>query len=92
MLRIGDGPVEAELMHTDGYGLRYAADETYFKHWVIYTKGEADQFLCIEPYTWLPNAPNLNLPTSVTGLIEIAPEQTIELSTSLHMIYPDDTK
>ncbi|SMF33278.1 aldose 1-epimerase [Paenibacillus barengoltzii] len=89
MLRIGDKPVEALMLRDDGYGLRYAADPEYFKFWVIYSKGEADQFFCIEPYTWLPDAPNLNLPASETGLIELTPQQTLELNLSLEMIYPN---
>ncbi|MEK4512650.1 aldose 1-epimerase [Paenibacillus sp. FSL K6-2524] len=91
LLQIGDLPVEALLTREDGYGLRYTADPTYFKHWVLYTKGEADQFLCIEPYTWLPNAPNCNLPNETTGLIEIQPGQTIELNVNLDLIHPSAT-
>ncbi|WP_055105887.1 aldose 1-epimerase [Paenibacillus ihumii] len=91
MFHIGDNPVQATLMHDQGYGLVYSADPAYFKHWVLYTKGEADQFLCIEPYTWLPNAPNSGLPNEVTGLIELQPEQTLELQLQLEMIYPDAT-
>ncbi|WP_435922334.1 aldose 1-epimerase [Paenibacillus sp. DYY-L-2] len=90
MLKIGGLPVLAELVRTDGYGLRYSADPDYFKHWVLYTKGEADQFLCIEPYTWLPDAPNSGLPDSETGLIDLQPGQTVELNVNLDMIYPKE--
>ncbi|MHA0856468.1 aldose epimerase family protein [Paenibacillus sp. CMAA1364] len=79
ILRIGDKkPVEAILTHTDGYGIRYVADDQHFKHWVLYTKGEADEFLCIEPYTWLPNAPNLSQSDDFTGLIRLEPDQCLE--------------
>ncbi|AZK46235.1 aldose 1-epimerase [Paenibacillus lentus] len=91
MFQIGNNPVQATLMHNDGYGLIYSADPAYFKHWVLYTKGEADQFLCIEPYTWLPDAPNSGLPNEVTGLIELKPAQTLELNLQLEMIYPSST-
>lgn len=89
ILSIGDHPVEALLTRDDGYGLRYSADPKYFKYWVIYTKGEADQFLCIEPYTWLPNAPNLPLPADTTGLIELQPQETLELNVNLDIFYPE---
>ncbi|MBA9087071.1 aldose 1-epimerase [Fontibacillus solani] len=87
-LSIDDLPVQADLLRNDGYGLRYSADPQYFKHWVLYTKGEADQFLCIEPYTWLPDAPNLPFPTEETGLIDLQPGQVVELNVNLEIIYP----
>lgn len=89
-LRIGEEqPVEALLLRDDGYGLRYTADENLFRHWVLYTKGLADQFLCIEPYTWLANAPNVSDDASFTGLLTIEPGQSQNLSTVLEMIYPE---
>ncbi|WP_339318988.1 aldose 1-epimerase [Paenibacillus sp. FSL R10-2734] len=89
-LRIGEKqPVEALLLRDDGYGLRYTADENLFRHWVLYTKGPADQFLCIEPYTWLANAPNVSEDVSFTGLLTIEPGQSQNLSTMLEMIYPE---
>ncbi|MBP2002050.1 aldose 1-epimerase [Paenibacillus shirakamiensis] len=88
MLSIEGKPVEAYLQRSDGYAIRYSADPAYFKHWVLYTKGVADQFLCIEPYTWLPNAPNLDLPQGTTGLIDLQPEQQIELVVDLHIEHP----
>lgn len=88
-LRIGDQqPAEALLMRDDGYGIRYSADRAYFRHWVLYTKGEADQFLCIEPFTWLPDAPNIQQDASFTGIITLEPAQTIVLGSSIQMIYP----
>lgn len=89
-LRIGEQqPVEALLMRDDGYGLRYTADEKLFRHWVLYTKGPADQFLCIEPYTWLPDAPNVSDDPSFTGLLKVEPDQSLDLTTTLEMIYPE---
>lgn len=88
-LRIGDHqPVEALMLRDDGYGLRYTADPDYFRHWVVYTKGPADQFLCIEPYTWLPDAPNIPKDASYTGLIDLAPGQSVTLDSMLELIYP----
>ncbi|MEK3791437.1 aldose 1-epimerase [Paenibacillus sp. FSL R7-0204] len=90
VLRIAEGqPAEAVLMRDDGYGLRYSADPEFFRHWILYTKGEADQFLCIEPLTWLPDAPNLQQDASSTGLITLEPGQTLVLGGTLQMIYPE---
>ncbi|WP_458121325.1 aldose epimerase family protein [Paenibacillus sp. Z6-24] len=87
LLRIGDKrPVSAELKRDDGYGLRYSADPDYFKYWVLYTKGESDQFLCIEPYTSLPDAPNSSHPPQFTGLIELHPGEPVELSLQLDVV------
>lgn len=88
-LRIGDGqPAEALLMREDGYGIRYTADAAYFRHWVIYTKGPAEQYVCAEPYTWLPDAPNIPQDASFTGLIKLNPGETLTLPSKLEMIYP----
>ncbi|HHV62965.1 MAG TPA: aldose 1-epimerase [Firmicutes bacterium] len=39
-----------------------------FPHWVVYTGRTPDtDFVCLEPYTWIPNAPNLNMPAELTG-------------------------
>ncbi|SEU20029.1 aldose 1-epimerase [Paenibacillus sp. NFR01] len=78
----------ATLLRDDGYGLRYTADQPHFKHWVVYTKGEADQYVCTEPLTWLPNAPNVTADEDVTGLIPLQPGQTITLSCSLQILRP----
>jgi aldose 1-epimerase len=89
VLRIGkEQPAEALLLRDDGYGLRYTADKDYFRHWVVYTKGPAEQFLCIEPYTWLPDAPNIPKDPSFTGLITLQPGQTLALSSMLEILYP----
>ncbi|MBY9078882.1 aldose 1-epimerase [Paenibacillus sp. HN-1] len=89
-LRIGEKrPVEALVLRDDGYGLKYGADENYFRHWVLYTKGTADQFLCVEPYTWLPDAPNVPGGPEFTGLLTLNPGETLELATWIEMIYPE---
>lgn len=88
LMRASEGPAHASLVRDDGYEVHYTVDEQYFKHWVLYTKGECDQFLCIEPYTWLSNAPNLNLPDSYTGLIRLEPEKPIELNSTIQIIHP----
>lgn len=89
MLQIGGKPAEALLTRTDGYTLKYSADPAYFKHWVLYTKGEADDFLCIEPYTWLPNSPNLDIPSEETGLIDLKAKETVKFGLELEIAQPD---
>ena len=48
-----------------------------FKHWVVWTgKTPQDPFICLEPYTWVTNAPNLPLPPEETGLIVLEEGET----------------
>ncbi|KWX77536.1 galactose mutarotase [Paenibacillus riograndensis] len=90
VLRIGDQqPAEAVLTRDDGYVLRYSADQEYFRHWVVYTNGTADQYLCIEPYTWLPDGPNLGKDAAFTGIITLEPRQTLAVSSSLEVVSPE---
>ncbi|WP_047153887.1 aldose 1-epimerase [Aneurinibacillus tyrosinisolvens] len=44
-----------------------------FKHWVIYNGKGTEDFLAIEPYSWITNAPNLPLPAEITGLAGLKP-------------------
>lgn len=39
-----------------------------FSQWGLWNDGGGKGFFCIEPLTWLSNAPNLNLPPKTTGL------------------------
>ncbi|MEI7025364.1 aldose 1-epimerase [Paenibacillus sp. y28] len=64
--------------------LRYTASDL-FKQWVIYTKGTADQYICLEPYTWVTNAPNLNDSPDVTGFRAIEAGESLQLDVSLEM-------
>jgi aldose 1-epimerase len=70
-----------------GCEIRYSGTELV-KHWVIYTRGEADNDICLEPYTWVTNAPNSSLEPKETGLIGIAPGESVELSIILDITYP----
>jgi aldose 1-epimerase len=85
VFQIGDNPRTA-ILRSPSCELRYTASEA-FKHWVIFTKGQADNFICLEPYTSVTNAPNLDMDPKVTGLIGIAPEQTIELEVKLEITH-----
>ncbi len=52
----------------DGYRIRYAGSQPHIKHWVLYTRGTADEIICVEPYTWLTDAPNLPFSSETTDL------------------------
>lgn len=61
-----------------GIQLHYTCDQN-FKHWVIYN-GDGDQgFFCPEPYTWVTNAPNIELPAELTGLQVLGSDEEVEL-------------
>lgn len=62
--------------------IRYEADH-HFKHWVIYNADGRSGFVCPEPYTWITNAPNLNVPASVTGLQELQPGEARLFQTAI---------
>lgn len=85
VFQIGDYPCLA-VLSKDGVEIRYSGS-SLFKQWVIYTKGEAKDFICLEPYTWVTNAPNLDLPAETTGLRGIAPGDTLELEVKLEVLY-----
>ncbi|RAV14429.1 aldose 1-epimerase [Paenibacillus contaminans] len=77
VFQIGDNPCEA-VLSKEGCEIRYRG-EGPFKQWVIFTKGIADEIICLEPYTWVTNAPNLPLDPEITGLRAIAPGETLAL-------------
>ncbi|WJH32219.1 aldose 1-epimerase [Paenibacillus sp. CC-CFT747] len=81
VFQIGDKGREA-VLRKEGYELRYQISDLY-KHWVIYTRGEAKDIICLEPYTWVTNAPNLDLDPSVTGIIGVEPGKAIDLEVTL---------
>jgi aldose 1-epimerase len=73
------------VLKKDNYEIRYSTNEEY-KQWVIYTKGVADEFICLEPYTWVTNAPNLELDAELTGMRSIDSGQTLELEVILEVV------
>ncbi|WP_166240624.1 aldose 1-epimerase [Paenibacillus turpanensis] len=82
--QIGSQPVVAELQR-GSYRIRYSCSEQ-FKQWVIFTKGKANQFICLEPYTWVTDSPNLQrLPSDVTGFQAIAPGDEQKLTVTLEL-------
>ncbi|MEC1261734.1 aldose 1-epimerase [Bacillus swezeyi] len=55
--------------------VQYQCDK-HFKHWVVFNgKSDRDDLLCLEPYTWVTNAPNLELPRDVTGFEALKPQE-----------------
>lgn len=76
----------SEAVITDevaGLRVTYTADQA-FKHWVLYNGDPATSgFFCPEPYTWVTNAPNLDLPDDVTGVQVLEPGSTASVSTRI---------
>ncbi|TDF98644.1 aldose 1-epimerase [Paenibacillus piri] len=85
VFQIGDNPCIA-ILSRDDVEIRYSGSDM-FKQWVIFTKGEADNLICLEPYTWVTNAPNLELAPDVTGLRGIAPGASLQLEVVLDVIH-----
>ena len=77
VFQIGNAPAEAVLAKP-GYSIRYAAKGP-FKQWVFYTMGDARDYICLEPYTWVSNAPNLDLDPETTGFRALAPGEILEM-------------
>jgi aldose 1-epimerase len=60
-------------------------NDAQFKHWVLYN-GDAEQGLfCPEPYTWVTNAPNVDLPDEITGMQVLQPDEQVELVSTLRL-------
>ncbi|WP_282940424.1 aldose 1-epimerase [Paenibacillus sp. RC67] len=85
VFQIGDHPCLA-VLSKENVEIRYSGSKL-FKQWVIYTKGEAHDFICLEPYTWVTNAPNIDQPAEVTGLLGIDPGAALELEVILDVVY-----
>ena len=86
IFRVGKKQTVAKLMRDDGYAITYTPSAEYL-HWVFYTKGVAKDFLCLEPYTWVTNAPNLNLPDEITGLRKVEAGGSLILNVELSITY-----
>lgn len=83
VFQIGSNPCTA-ILSNDQVEIRYSGSDL-FKQWVIFTKGEAHDFICLEPYTWVTNAPNIDQPAEVTGLQGIKPGDTLQLEVTLEI-------
>ncbi|MBQ4556733.1 MAG: aldose 1-epimerase [Clostridia bacterium] len=79
-------PVGAALRLTDtasGYSVVYDADDS-FKYWMVYNGGNED-FLCVEPQTWINSAPQAPAKMGDVNIIGIEAGETREFVTTLHI-------
>lgn len=69
-----DMPFSGAIIDSPGDGMRlvYEFDEQY-KHCAIWNDGGGKGFFCVEPMTWMTNAPNLKLEAGTTGFQSLAP-------------------
>lgn len=80
-----DGANEAVLTDANcGIRVVYHCDD-YFQHWVVYNDDALQGYLCPEPYTWITNAPNLQLPQQLTGLRVLQPGERVTTSTRIRV-------
>jgi aldose 1-epimerase len=86
---VGDRPLRGAWIRNfaPNVDLIYEVDPGYTK-WAIWNDGGGHGFLCMEPLTWLSNAPNLPLPTERTGLSVLAPEETRAFDASIRVNSP----
>jgi len=76
-----------EAVMTDlnaGVRVVYSADEQ-FKQWVVYNDDANQGYLCPEPYTWITNAPNLQLPEELTGFRVLQPGEQVKTTTRIRI-------
>ncbi len=60
-----------------GLAVRIAAPPP-FSQWVVYRPHLNSEFISLEPYTWVHNAPNLPLDPEITGLARLDAGQEVE--------------
>jgi aldose 1-epimerase len=68
-----------------GISITYTVGDT-FKHWVIFNGQGTEDFLAVEPYSWITNAPNLQLPAQTTGLAGVAPGEEKHFETEIAVL------
>lgn len=52
--------------------------DSKFKDWMIWNNNASDNYICIEPMTWIINAPNVPIPDSQSGFQFINPNEIWE--------------
>lgn len=66
-----------------GIRVSYEVDR-HFKHWVVYNgKTDQEDLLCLEPYTWMTNAPNLDLPADITGFRALGTNEELTMRSKI---------
>ncbi|MGF7533035.1 aldose 1-epimerase [Bacillus mexicanus] len=77
------GENQAVIYHQQTHiSMIYKADDQ-FKHWVVYNADGKQGYLCLEPYTWVTNAVNLNVSPSVSGLQVLEPGEETTAKSSI---------
>ena len=74
----------AELVYPQGM-LRYITDEK-FGFWYTWNAGGLNDFICLEPVSWMSNALNLPLPEKRSGVRKLAPGAEMEFISLLEFI------
>ena len=69
---------------SSGIRLHYEVD-SHYRHWCLWNDGGGHGFLCIEPMTWMIDAPNLDLPPEITGMQALEPGQSWQAKTVLRL-------
>ncbi len=62
----------------------YEFDKAY-KFMITWNEGGEKGYFCVEPQTWMTNAPNLSLFPETTGYQELAPGEYVTLSQKLYV-------
>ncbi|WCK56376.1 aldose 1-epimerase [Aneurinibacillus sp. Ricciae_BoGa-3] len=69
-------------MPETGISIVYSVGDT-FKHWVVFNGQGTEDFVAVEPYSWITNAPNLQLPAETTGLMGVEPGKEKNFETEI---------
>lgn len=69
-----------------GIEINYTSKKGYL-HWVLFSAGGKDDLVAIEPYSWVTNAPNLNLPNELTGLQGLEPGEEKTFVTEINVVH-----
>ncbi|AEV29406.1 galactose mutarotase-like enzyme [Sphaerochaeta pleomorpha str. Grapes] len=74
---------ESLLFHVpSGRALRYTTESQY-TFWMLFNGGGNQGFICVEPQTWMVDAPNSPLAPDQTGFMVLEPGQSIQLESKL---------
>ena len=79
-------PAGAALRLTDtesGFSIVYDADDS-FKYWMVYNGGNED-FLCVEPQTWINSAPHAPAKMKNVNIIGIEPDEKRDFVTYMRV-------
>lgn len=69
-----------------GISVRYEASDDY-KFWTLWNDFNEKPYFCIEPQTWIHNAPNLKLPADQTGFTFLKPGESKTYSSKIVVEY-----